>query len=115
MASKKNTYKPDAIDADGDGIVQEGTEFERPVGTEMAVEDVESVEIEQTLSEAVEGTVETTTPSEGVKVYVAQDGDTYASVASQFLPEGMTKHAYATELHQKNGGKSLRVGVEVTL
>ena len=25
-------YNPDAIDGDGDGIVQEGTEFERPVG-----------------------------------------------------------------------------------
>jgi hypothetical protein len=24
-------YNPDAIDGDGDGIVQEGTEFERPI------------------------------------------------------------------------------------
>ena len=26
-------YNPNAIDGDGDGIVQEGTEFERPKGT----------------------------------------------------------------------------------
>jgi len=26
-------YNPNAIDGDGDGMVQEGTEFERPVGT----------------------------------------------------------------------------------
>jgi hypothetical protein len=28
---KDNGYNPDAKDGDGDGIVQEGTEFERPV------------------------------------------------------------------------------------
>ena len=29
------TYNPDATDGDGDGIVQDGTEFERPVGTQL--------------------------------------------------------------------------------
>jgi hypothetical protein len=28
-------YNPDAIDGDGDGIVQEGTKWERPVNTEL--------------------------------------------------------------------------------
>ena len=28
---KDSEYNPDAVDGDGDGIVQEGTEFERPV------------------------------------------------------------------------------------
>jgi len=28
-------YNPDARDGDGDGIVQEGTKWERPVGTEL--------------------------------------------------------------------------------
>jgi hypothetical protein len=28
---KDVTYDPNAVDGDGDGIVQEGTEFERPV------------------------------------------------------------------------------------
>lgn len=115
MASKKNTYKPEAIDADGDGIVQEGTEFERPVGTELEIEHVESVEIMHTLSEALEGTVETTTPAEGVNVYVCRDGDSYASVASQFLPAGMKKHEYATKLWREHGGRALKAGVEVRL
>lgn len=29
------TYNPDATDGDGDGVVQDGTEFERPVGTQL--------------------------------------------------------------------------------
>lgn len=28
----KSTYKADARDGDGDGLVQDGTEFERPAG-----------------------------------------------------------------------------------
>lgn len=32
---KKAAYIPSAADADGDGIVQDGTEWERPVGTEI--------------------------------------------------------------------------------
>ena len=28
---KDSEYNPDAVDGDGDGIVQEGTEFERPI------------------------------------------------------------------------------------
>lgn len=115
MATKKNTYKPAAVDADGDGIVQEGTEFERPVGTDLPEECCMQDCGECSFSEATEAVSEATTPSQGVKVYVARDGDTYASVASQFLPEGMKKHAYATELLQKNGGRSLKAGVEVTL
>jgi len=31
MANKKTTYNPAPVDADGDGIVQEDTLFERPV------------------------------------------------------------------------------------
>ena len=30
---KNEGYNPNPTDADGDGMVQEGTEFERPVGT----------------------------------------------------------------------------------
>lgn len=29
------TYNPDATDGDGDGMVQDGTEFERPVGEQL--------------------------------------------------------------------------------
>lgn len=33
--TSKVQFKPEAIDADGDGIVQEGTPFERPVEAEI--------------------------------------------------------------------------------
>lgn len=32
---KQADYIPAALDADGDGLVQDGTEWERPVGTEI--------------------------------------------------------------------------------
>ena len=32
-------YKSPAIDADGDGMIQDGTPFERPVDTELTVEE----------------------------------------------------------------------------
>lgn len=31
----KATYMPEAVDADGDGLVQDSTEFERPVDTKI--------------------------------------------------------------------------------
>lgn len=36
-AAKKKAakYIPNAVDGDGDGLVQDGTEWERPVGTEI--------------------------------------------------------------------------------
>lgn len=108
MATKKNTYKPDAIDADGDGLVQDGTEFERPVGTELALEqDIDS--------EAVEGTSETVTPVLHANTYVVADGDSYASLAAAFCPLGMPKHDYAVYLYEINRGKRLNPGVEVIL
>jgi hypothetical protein len=30
---KDSEYNQDAVDGDGDGIIQEGTEFERPINT----------------------------------------------------------------------------------
>jgi len=30
---KDSEYNPNAIDGDGDGIIQEGTQFERPINT----------------------------------------------------------------------------------
>ena len=32
-------YKSPALDADGDGMIQDGTPFERPVDTELTVEE----------------------------------------------------------------------------
>ena len=40
-STKKTTeYIPEAVDADGDGLVQDGTEWERPVGVEIPQEEI---------------------------------------------------------------------------
>ena len=44
---KKEAYKADAIDGDGDGLVQDGTAFQRPVGTELTEEEVAAAEKEE--------------------------------------------------------------------
>lgn len=44
---KKEAYKADAVDGDGDGLVQDGTAFQRPVGTELAEEEVAAAEKEE--------------------------------------------------------------------
>lgn len=43
-AKKKAKYNPEAIDADGDGRLQDGTPFEREVGTELSPEEVTAIE-----------------------------------------------------------------------
>lgn len=43
-SKKKSKYIADAVDADGDGIVQDGTEFERPVGTELSPEELTAIQ-----------------------------------------------------------------------
>lgn len=41
---KKAEYNPEAIDADGDGRVQDGTPFEREAGTELSPEEVTAIQ-----------------------------------------------------------------------
>ncbi len=43
-AKKKAKYNPEATDADGDGRLQDGTPFEREVGTELSPEEVTAIE-----------------------------------------------------------------------
>lgn len=40
---KKAEYISPTTDADGDGLVQDGTIFERPVGTELSPEEVTAI------------------------------------------------------------------------
>lgn len=40
---KKAEYVSPTVDADGDGMVQDGTIFERPVGTELSPEEVTAI------------------------------------------------------------------------
>jgi hypothetical protein len=98
MAKRTVTYKPAPVDLDNDGIVQEGTPFERPV--DEVIEETENF---------------TPTPVPNPCCYTVQDGDSYAAIAGMFPTEGMTKHERAQELYQLNGGKPLNPGTEVKL
>jgi DNA polymerase III epsilon subunit-like protein len=48
-------YNPDAVDADGDGIVQEGTAWERPGGTRLVDKLGQAIERGRSLTERPEG------------------------------------------------------------
>jgi hypothetical protein len=101
--SKKSSYKPEAKDGDNDGLVQDGTVWERP-----------AEESEPALQSPV-SPVEATTPAEKVKTHTCTDSDSYASLSAQFCPKGMTKHQYALELVKKNSNKALRPGATIIL
>lgn len=112
MATKKTTFNPDAIDADGDGIVQEGTEFERPLGQCCAKDECEECPFDE--PEVVEVVAEIPSAPTG-KTYTAKDGDTYASIAAAHKPAGVKSFDYAQTLYEANNAKPIRAGVEVTL
>jgi hypothetical protein len=40
---KKADYTPEATDGDGDGLVQDGTIFERPEGVELSEEEIAEI------------------------------------------------------------------------
>lgn len=73
---------------------------------------VEDFVIEAADVEALQ--VEFAEPQKPAESYIAQDGDSYASIAARFKPTGMTKHAYAVHLSSVNSG-SLRPGAEIKL
>lgn len=116
MANKK--FKPDAVDADGDGIVQEGTDWERPVDCcgKDECEDcpVEAVVLER-LADLADKVVDVELTDLAPETYVAKDGDTYASIAAAHKPAGVSSFEYAKRLLEANGGRTLAPGVEVRL
>ena len=110
MATKK-TYKPkvegyvpEALDGDGDGLVQDGTEFERPVGTEIdeLLEVIETVEVPQV----------TVTPPQGT--VILGEGENILTIAKRHCPAGQTWQEYAKTLARLNGsvvpGQVIRLG-----
>lgn len=106
MTSKKRaTYNPAARDGDGDGFVQDGTEFERPVQPEP----------ETTPSEALEAPSEVTAAEPKAKTYTAKSGDSYAFIAELHPVAGMTKHERALQLWRDHGGGQLKDGTVITL
>ncbi len=44
VKKKKAEYNPEATDSDGDGRVQDGTPFEREVGTELSPEELTAIQ-----------------------------------------------------------------------
>lgn len=89
--TQKKTYKPkakpipegyvvSALDGDGDGMVQDGTEFERPVGTEFFAEELSKLP----------------------DTHIMAEGENILTVAEKYLPEGKTRSEYAKELLAMN-------------
>jgi hypothetical protein len=120
LSKAKATYNPAAVDADGDGMVQEGTEFERPVGTDL---EFEQGIVGSVLGETSEGPSEAPVaveeaapaPITARAVFVAADGDSYATIAEQYPVPGLTKHERALQLMRFHGNKPLRAGVRIEL
>lgn len=102
MASKKNGYVPKALDADGDGMVQDGTEFERPVGTELAGE------LEEDTPVIV---VETKKPG----THVVAEGENWQTIAALYAPANVRRQDYAKILYDANGIKDLHPGMAVRI
>lgn len=101
-SSKPKTYIPQAVDADGDGLVQDGTEFERPVDTELTEEEL--------IEALLESVVVVNASSE---TYTVQDGENIQSIAEKFKPEGMSRQGYAKHLFKVNG--YISAGKEIKL
>lgn len=91
MSKRKATYVPKAIDADGDGLVQDGTEFERPVGTELEAELIEEIPEETFIHSAAPET------------HTVLEGENIQAIAERYKPAGMTRNEYAAQLHKVNG------------
>jgi hypothetical protein len=53
--------------------------------------------------------------SKTVRTYLAEDGDTYASIASKFKLEHENNHELATRLFMLNSGKIIVAGTTIQL
>jgi hypothetical protein len=74
-----------------------------------------TVEHTHTPLESPTSPVEATTPTFGPVTYLALESDTYARIAGEFLPGGLTKHQYAVYLAAKNRNKTIREGTVIEL
>lgn len=73
------------------------------------------LESAEEIVEAVEPLIEIPIVKAKAGVYLAVDGDTYAAIGARLAPKGKTGFEYATELVEKNNGKTLAEGTEVIL
>lgn len=76
----------------------------------IETEPVDVAEIEKSPAPVVAEPVEHV-PS--FRVVVAQDGDSYASIAAEYCPNGVKPRVFAQDLLALNLGKRIRPGVSV--
>jgi hypothetical protein len=78
--SENNEYKSDPIDGDNDGIVQEGTPFERPVDEDLSAEEIseilENLETEDVAVEEVAPVVDDIISSPEPQPAVSEEAET---------------------------------------
>lgn len=77
---------PEAKDGDIDGLIQDGTEFERLESSHPSMGNLEP------------------------KTAIVTDDDTYPSLAAKNPVKGLTRHERAVQLLTLNGGKALIPG-----
>lgn len=94
MATRKKPATPPKTAVDG------------PVSDETVEVDVETL-VEFVAPEVWE--------SERPEVHVAADGDSYASIGAQWVPEGESAAEFAREIYRLNRGVVIRPGVAVRL
>jgi hypothetical protein len=115
----RHTYKPDARDGDKDGLVQDGTIFERPVGVEFTEAEIaallgKTIEAEEH-ENSPESESQTVTPARHANTHTVVNGDSYASLADQYPVKGKSKHDRATELFRLNNARKLIPGTVINL
>ena len=84
IRDKMTQYDPNAIDGDGDGMVQDATEFERPTGTLLPEENTAESASEISVEEIEKEVLESATISEAPKP--AEDVISSPEVVSNPLP-----------------------------
>jgi hypothetical protein len=110
--SRKRTYKPEARDGDGDGLVQDGTVFERPIGTELTADEISERLNEQPEQPPTGPAIdsEAIPAPEQPNTHIAENGDSYALLADRYPVHGLTKHQRATELFHINNASKIVPG-----
>lgn len=76
----------------------------------IETEPVDVAEIDETPAPVVAEPIE---HAPSFRVVVAQEGDSYASIAAEYCPEGVKQRVFAQDLLALNLGKRIRPGVSV--
>lgn len=100
IRDKMTSYKADAIDGDGDGMVQDATPFERPEGTDLTEEQVALIEeTDLTAADVITATVTGGSDEEGV-IAPVEDGVIGSSSRKRSTKTATTKKATTKKVEQ---------------